>query len=119
VVNKNKALGTAWESDVAKFLRSYGLDVWRMAQTGAEDQGDLGGLNEFAFEARNRAKISLTQNIDDANDRARCKESRYGVTVMKRRGKSVGDGMVSMDLRTFATLLMDFYGLNDDGFCES
>jgi hypothetical protein len=119
MANPNKAKGTAWESDVSKFLRSYGFDVWRMAQTGAEDQGDLGGLKDWAFEARNRAKISLPKNVDDANDRARCKGSKYGVTVMKRRGKSVGEGFVTMDLRTFAVLLMDLYDINDDGFCPS
>jgi hypothetical protein len=122
MANKNKALGTKWESDVAIYLRSYGFDVWRLAQTGAEDQGDLAGsgpLRDWAFECRNRKDLSLAKNVDDANDRARCKGSRFGVTIMKRRGRSVHQGYVAMDLGTFTELLMHAYGMDDDGFCPS
>ena len=120
MVNPNKVKGSKWESDVALFLRSYGFDVWRLAQTGAEDQGDLAGsgpLMDWAFECRNRKELSLAKNVDDANDRARCKGSRYGVTIMKRRGRSVSEAYVAMDLATFTELLLSTYGMADDGFC--
>ena len=63
-----------------------------MAQTGEFDQGDLGGLPEFAFECRDRAKLDLAGNVKDANNRAAAKRSKYGVAVMKARGKKTGDG---------------------------
>ena len=78
MANPNKAKGTRWESAVAKFLQSKGFPVWRMAQTGAFDEGDLGGLPQWAFECRDRAKIDLSKNVKDANDRARAKGALYG-----------------------------------------
>ena len=119
MVNPNKAKGTAFESDVAKMLQSWGFDAWRMAQTGAEDQGDIGGLKDWAFEVRNRAKLDLAKNVDDANDRARCKGSRYGVTVMKRRGRPVEDAYVAMDMQTFCHLLGHIYDDETECFCDS
>ena len=105
MANPNKAKGTRWESAVAKFLQSKGFPVWRMAQTGAFDEGDLGGLPQWAFECRDRAKIDLSKNVNDANDRARAKGALYGVTVIKKRNGPVESAYVAMDLETFAKLL--------------
>lgn len=107
MVNKSKEKGTRWESAVAKYLRSKGFDVWRMAQTGTEDQGDIGGLSQVAFECRNRAKISLAENVDDAESRAKYKEADYGVAVIKRRGKGTADAYVAMTLETFTRLMKE------------
>ena len=108
--NPSKEKGTRWESAVVHYLRSKGFDVWRMAQTGSQDQGDIGGLSHIAFEVRNRAKISLAENVDDANSRASAKGSDYGVTVIKRRGKSTADAYVAMSLETFTRFLQELEG---------
>lgn len=105
--NPNKEKGTRWESAVVRYLRSKGFDVWRMAQTGSQDQGDIGGLPHVAFEVRNRSKISLAENVDDADSRARAKGSAYGVTVIKRRGKGTAEGYVAMSLETFTRFLQE------------
>ena len=105
MANPNKEKGTRWESAVAKFLQSKGFPVWRMAQTGAQDEGDLGGLPSWAFECRDRAKMDLSKNVRDANNRAQAKGALFGVTIMKKRNASVGDGYVAMDLETFAKIL--------------
>ena len=117
--NPSRQKGTAYESDIVRFLRASGFDVWRLAQTGTEDQGDIAGLRDFAIEARNRRRLELAKNIDDANDRARCKGSRFGITIMKRVGRPVEDSYVAMDLSTFSDLLLHFYGKDDDGFCKA
>jgi hypothetical protein len=52
---------------VALYLREHEFDVWRMAPAGADDQGDIGGLKDWAFEVRNRQWIELSENVDDAN----------------------------------------------------
>ena len=104
-MNPNKAKGTRWESAVAKFLQSKGFPVWRMAQTGAFDEGDLGGLPQWAFECRDRQKIDLSKNVKDANDRALAKGALYGVTVIKKRNAPVESGYVALDLETFAKIL--------------
>ena len=82
--NPSKEKGTRWESAVVHYLRSKGFDVWRMAQTGSQDQG--------------------------ANSRARAKGSDYGVTVIKRRGKSTADAYVAMSLETFTRFLQELEG---------
>jgi Holliday junction resolvase len=105
MANPNKAKGTRWESAVAKFLQSKGFPVWRMAQTGAFDEGDLGGLPQWAFECRDRQKIDLSKNVKDANDRALAKGALYGVTVIKKRNAPVERRYVAMDLETFAKIL--------------
>jgi hypothetical protein len=108
LTNPSKAKGTRWEVAVATFLREAGfIEVYRMAQTGEFDAGDLGGISEVAFECRDRNRLTLAENVDDANSRAINKKAKYGVTVMKRRGRKAADGYVVMDLATFARLLAD------------
>lgn len=113
MANPNKQKGTRWESAVAKFLQSKGFPVWRMAQTGVEDEGDLGGLPSWAFECRDRQKIDLAKNVKDANQRAQAKGALYGVTVIKKRNATVGDAYVAMDLETFARILERIEGENE------
>ena len=105
MANPQKEKGTRWESAVAKFLQSKGFPVWRMAQTGAQDEGDLGGLPSWAFECRDRQKMDLSKNVRDANSRAIAKGALYGVTIMKKRNSAVGSAYVAMDLETFAQIL--------------
>tara|TARA_R110002167_G_scaffold333384_1_gene540437 strand:+ start:323 stop:697 length:375 start_codon:yes stop_codon:yes gene_type:complete len=105
MANPSKEKGTRWESAVAKFLQSKGFPVWRMAQTGAQDEGDLGGLPSWAFECRDRQKMDLSKNVRDANSRAIAKGALYGVTIMKKRNSAVGSAYVAMDLETFAEIL--------------
>ena len=76
-----------------------------MAQTGAQDEGDLGGLPSWAFECRDRQKMDLSKNVRDANSRAIAKGALYGVTIMKKRNSAVGSAYVAMDLETFAQIL--------------
>ena len=83
-----------------------------MAPAGEFDAGDLGGIPEVAFECRDRNRLTLAENVDDANERARNKRAKYGVTVMKRRGRGAGDAYVAMDLATFARILQDLLQLS-------
>ena len=117
--NPSKEKGTRFESDIVKWLRASGWDVWRMAQTGQEAQGAIGGLADFAIEARNRKKLELAKNVDDANDRARCKGAKFGVTIMKRQNRPTEDAYVAMDLATFGEILLYLYETDDSGFCAA
>ena len=108
MTHPSKARGTRWEVAVAAFLRDAGFDeVYRMAPAGEYDAGDLGGIPEVAFECRDRNRLTLSENVDDANERAHNKGAKYGVTVMKRRGRGAGDAYVALDLATFVRLLQD------------
>ena len=102
----SKAKGTRFEVACANFLREAGYtEVYRMATQSEHDCGDLGGLPLFAVECRDRQKIDLAKNVDDANKRAANKEVPYGVTMMKRRNKNIADAYVAMDLKTFVAIL--------------
>ena len=108
MTNPSKARGTRWEVAVAAFLRDAGFtEVYRMAPAGEFDTGDLGGIPEVAFECRDRNRLTLSENVDDANERARNKGSKYGVTVMKRRGRPAADAYVALDLATFVRILQE------------
>ena len=106
MTNASRARGTAWEVKVVDFLQSRGhREVYRMAPGGIHDAGDVGGLPDWAIEARDRAKISLAENCDDAVARAREKRCRYGIAFIKRRGRPVTDAYVVMPAETWADLL--------------
>ena len=106
MTNPSRARGTAWEGKVVDFLQSRGhREVYRMAPGGIHDAGDVGGLPDWAIEARDRAKISLAENCDDAVARAREKKCRYGIAFIKRRGRPVTDAYVVMTAETWADVL--------------
>ncbi len=108
MTNPSKARGTRWEVAVAAFLRDAGFtEVYRMAPAGEFDTGDLGGIPQVAFECRDRNRLTLSENVDDADERAYNKGADYGVTVMKRRGRSTGEAYVAMSLATFVLILQD------------
>jgi len=109
MTNPSKARGTRWEVAVAAYLRASGFDeVHRLALTGEHDAGDLhvDGV-PVAWECRDRNRLTLSENVDDAVSRAKAKGSKWGVTVMKRRGRPTGDAYVAMTLETFVRLLKE------------
>jgi hypothetical protein len=109
--NPNKAKGTRWEVSVASFLRERGFtEVFRLAPAGEYDAGDIGGLPKFALECRDRQSFNLAENVKDANNRAKHKVCPFGVAVLKKRGASVEQGYVVMDLDTFARILHELRG---------
>ena len=106
MTNPSKARGTRGEVAVAAFLRDAGFDeVYRMAPAGEFAAGDLGGIPEVAFECRARNRLTLSENVDAANERAHHKGAKYGLTVMKRRGRGAKDAYVALALATFVRLL--------------
>ena len=76
-----------------------------MAPGGIHDAGDIGGLPDWAIEARDRAKISLAETVDDAVSRAREKRCKYGIAFIKRRGRPTSDAYVLMTAETWADIL--------------
>ena len=110
MANPSKDKGTRWENSVAQYFRDAGFtECFRMATAGENDAGDLGGIPDFAFECRDRAKLSLAENVSDANNRALNKGCDFGVAVMKKRNAPTASGYVVCDLETFTRLLQSFY----------
>ena len=106
MANPSREKGTRYEVACAEWFRQRGWsEVFRMATRSTLDVGDLGGLPRFAVECRDRQKQSLSLNVDDAEERARNKNADFGVALMKRPRRPVGDSYVCMSLTTFGRIL--------------
>jgi len=109
MVNPNKIKGSAFERDVADYFidngfpqadRRYGAGV-------QQDKGDIVGIPGFAVECKNQSKINLAQFIDEAIVEAGHAKARFGVAVVKRRGKGVSQAYAVMTLEQFTQLLRE------------
>lgn len=105
-----KAKGTRWESAVVAFLRDHGFTYAdRVPLSGSRDRGDVTvGPGSPVIEAKNQARHSIAEWLDEANAEAAHARAPFGVAWFHRRGKgSPGDGFVVMDGATFALLLRE------------
>lgn len=107
MANPSKRRGTAWESEVVRFLQSRGwMYAERRALRGSLDRGDIAGVPGVVIEAKNCRTISIAQWVDEANTETLNDGANLGAVWWKRRGHaSAGEGFVTMDGETFAALL--------------
>lgn len=107
-VNKSKQKGTAWETEIVNYLKSFGFDARRKVLSGNADKGDI-EIIELPFlviEAKNERKYSLSEYIAEANEEATNADVELGVAWMHRQGKaSPKDAYVLMDGETFRLIL--------------
>jgi Holliday junction resolvase len=104
----NKAKGTKFESDVMKYIRSFGHFAERLAKAGANDEGDLVTIiagQTFILECKNRKKIDLPAFWKEAQKEAANYAKARGQVVappafviVKRRNASVEDAWVIQPL---------------------
>ena len=109
MANPAKRKGTAWESDIVRYLRENGHDdARRVAQTGRLDQGDI-HVGPFVIEAKNVSSITLASFVAQAERERDNAAMPYGVAVVKRRGKGAASGYVVMSLAQFSEMLDELY----------
>ena len=110
-----KAKGTLFESQVADYLQSQGIDARRLPRTGVKDIGDASfpvkGCT-IVVEAKNRKAMDLPTWIAESEQEAQHYQDKYPasgtavpVVVHKRRGKGTHLSYVTMSLDTFVDLL--------------
>lgn len=104
-MNRSKQKGTAWETAVVRYLQAGGFDVYRKALSGNQDQGDIGGLEGWTLEAKDRKQISLAQFVTEAETEAAHAGTPWYAAIVKRRQKNVADGYVVMPLKVFVGFL--------------
>lgn len=104
----NKAKGTRFEREVADYLRIFFPKAERAPRWGSVDKGDLVNTGPFTFECKAVRSIDLASFVDQANVEAKNANTPYGVAVVKRRNKSIGDAYVVMDLDTFCCMVANF-----------
>jgi hypothetical protein len=109
VTNRNLARGTAWASDIVKYLQQCGwIHAERRALNGAQDRGDIAGLIGVVIEAKNEKRVELAQYLKETEVEKTNAKAAVGVTWIKRRGKgSAGDGYVLMSGAQFVQLLKE------------
>jgi len=102
--NANKAKGTRFESAVRNWLLDRRSKAWRPAQTGHRDVGDVHVDGMVALQCKDAAQQRYLAWVEDANEQAVNAGLPYGAVVHKRRGKTVGESLVVLDLETFHTM---------------
>jgi len=106
MTNPNKAKGSKWELDVAKYFNERGYpEVERRYGAGATlDKGDINGVKDTVVEAKNWAKITLSTIIDEALVEQKNAKKRFGISVIKRRNRNVKEAYVVMTLEQWIDL---------------
>jgi len=106
MTNPNKAKGSKWELDVAKYFNERGFaDVERRYGAGATlDKGDINGVKDTVVEAKNWAKIVLATIMDETLVEQKNAKKKFGIAIIKRRNKNVKDAYVMMTLEQWIDL---------------
>ena len=103
-----KAKGTKWESAIVAHLRANGFPhSERRTLSGSDDKGDINAAPGLVIEAKNQARHSWAEWLDEALAEARnVGPGTVGIVWAHRRGKAdAGDGYVVMDGATATRLL--------------
>ena len=107
VTTPQKAKGSAFERDVAKYLADHGFPYAerRYGAGNTMDKGDINGLPGLVVECKNTQRIDIPGFLQEAEiERANAKAD-YGIAVVKRRGTGdAGQSYVLMTLESFARL---------------
>ena len=113
-MSRNKAKGTKWEGDVRDFLNRFARfgrgklwEVYRPAQEGFRDTGDLHGLPFFAVQCKDWRDVTgaVREGTDGSLKQAENAGVPLAVNVVKRARKNVRLGYAVLTLRNFGALM--------------
>jgi hypothetical protein len=102
-----KAKGSAFERDVAAYLRDHGFPYAErtMSNGSHADVGDLTGVPGVVIECKSHASIDLAGFCDEAERERVNAGAQLGVVVVKRRGKGVDQAYMVVPLSAGVRLL--------------
>lgn len=105
-MSAQKAKGTRFETAVRDYLREHGLPAYRPAQEGFRDVGDIHGVSPFVVQCKDWRDVTgaLREGVTGAQVQAANAGEEFGVAVIKRARKPVGDAYVAMTLADFVRL---------------
>jgi hypothetical protein len=111
VTNPNKAKGTRWETAIVKALSAFwrgrhGLKPYRPAQSGPKDTGDIHGLSPFVIQAKDDRAFRISEWLDAAVKQAHHAGEPFGVVVVKRPRRPVGEAYSIVRLSDLASLIL-------------
>ena len=114
MANKSKRKGSAFESQVARYLAEELDDdgIERRTLQGVNDRGDIAGVKingkRAVIECKAEKAIRVSEYLREAETERKNDGAEFGVVVSKRRGigdSRTGEQLVLMTLDTFARIL--------------
>lgn len=114
--NPRKAKGTKWETETRDYAGKVLGDrtkVYRPAQEGFADTGDLHGLSPFVAQTKNwkNWQAAIREGLDGVVKQARHAGESYGVNVVKRARKPVSDAYAVMRYADWLAFYRDYLDL--------
>lgn len=123
-MSRNKAKGTKWEVELRDYLNNVGgastrwrlWEVYRPAQEGFRDTGDLHGLPFFTVQAKNWKETmdAIRTGLDGVLTQAKHYGRPLGVNLVKRRRKNVRLGYAVLTVKHFAALVYALVRMDDE-----
>lgn len=100
------AKGAKWERDVVAYLRAVGVPANRPRQEGFDDVGDI-HASPFVIQAKDHRDVMAAIRLatDAAPVQARAAREPFGVAVVKRARRPVGEAYAVMRLEDLAALI--------------
>ncbi len=107
MTNTNKAKGTAAETAVVTYLKTWDRPyVERRTLSGVNDRGDIAGIPGVVIEVKNEKTTKLSEWLREAETECVNDGANVGVVWHKKRGTTnPGQWYVTMTGKTFAYLL--------------
>lgn len=114
--NPSKRRGTQWEVDIRDFANrvlKHRTTAYRPAQDGHKDTGDIHGVSPFVLQAKNwrDTTSALRVGVDGAVKQAKHAGEKWGVAVVKRARKGVGEGYAVMRFEDWLGFYADYLDL--------
>ena len=108
-MSRQRAKGTRWESKIVDYLRGNGFPhAERRALNGTHDLGDITGIPGVVIEAKDQARHSFAEWLDEATAEAANDKADVGVVWAHRRGQgSPGAAYVVMTGQQLVWLLRE------------
>ena len=117
MANKNKRKGSAFESQVARYLAEAleSDSIERRTLQGVNDRGDIAGVKingkRAVIECKAEKALRVAEYLRETEAERKNDGAEFGVVVSKRRGVGetrTGEQLVLMTLDTFARILKGF-----------
>lgn len=84
-MNRSKQKGTAFETAVTKYMKSYFPNVERRALQGAHDTGDIAGISihgkPLVIECKNTKTLNITEHLKELEREQQNAHTKWGVLI--------------------------------------